>query len=182
MSADERALVLASVDELCRGVIAPRAAAIDASAAFPHDVYAAIAELGLLAAFVDRVLPGAPGRPSAREARVAERIDRELVFHPKKLQEDVKGALFLLEHGGWLHLSPSRFTSREPEEQDRYLARMAAGTSLERQAFQSLRVMTVFFYYCDERTWESIHYEGPLVRIPAPPEADSALVPKRELD
>jgi alkylation response protein AidB-like acyl-CoA dehydrogenase len=49
---DERALILDAVDELCRGVIAPRAAAIDRSGEFPHDVYAAIAELGLLAAFV----------------------------------------------------------------------------------------------------------------------------------
>lgn len=49
---DERQLILESVDELCRDVIAPRAAAIDATAQFPDDVYAAIAELGLLAAFV----------------------------------------------------------------------------------------------------------------------------------
>jgi alkylation response protein AidB-like acyl-CoA dehydrogenase len=49
---DQQALVLESVDELCRTVIAPRAAAIDADATFPADVYAAIAELGLFAAFI----------------------------------------------------------------------------------------------------------------------------------
>jgi alkylation response protein AidB-like acyl-CoA dehydrogenase len=44
--------VIESVDGLVRDVIAPRAAAIDAEAAFPRDVYAALAELGLFAAFV----------------------------------------------------------------------------------------------------------------------------------
>ncbi len=49
---DDRALILETVDGLVRDVVEPRAAAIDASGAFPADVYAAIAELGLLAAFV----------------------------------------------------------------------------------------------------------------------------------
>jgi alkylation response protein AidB-like acyl-CoA dehydrogenase len=49
---EERALILDAVDELCRGVIAPRAAEIDRTGAFPHDVYGALAEQGLLAAFV----------------------------------------------------------------------------------------------------------------------------------
>lgn len=49
---EERALVLESVDELCRGVIAPRATAIDRTAEFPRDVYGALADLGLFAAFV----------------------------------------------------------------------------------------------------------------------------------
>jgi alkylation response protein AidB-like acyl-CoA dehydrogenase len=49
---DERALILGSVDELCRGVIAPRAAEIDRTGAFPRDVYGALAAQGLLAAFV----------------------------------------------------------------------------------------------------------------------------------
>src|SRR5262245_20328836 len=52
-------------------------------------------ELAVLAAFVDRVLPDEPGRTSAREARVAERIDREIAFGGARLQRDVKNALFL---------------------------------------------------------------------------------------
>ena len=49
---EERAAILESVDELCQAVIAPRAAEIDRTADFPHDVYGAIAAQGLLAAFV----------------------------------------------------------------------------------------------------------------------------------
>ena len=45
-------MILESVDALARDVIAPRAAAIDATATFPRDVYNAIASLGLFAAFV----------------------------------------------------------------------------------------------------------------------------------
>jgi alkylation response protein AidB-like acyl-CoA dehydrogenase len=44
--------VIESVDGVVRDLIAPRAAAIDAEGAFPHDVYAALAGLGLFAAFV----------------------------------------------------------------------------------------------------------------------------------
>jgi hypothetical protein len=138
-------------------------------------------ELAVLHAFVDRVLPDAPGRPTAREARIAERIDKELSFHQEKMQADMKNALFVVEHGGWAHFSPTRFTKRTPEEQDRYLERMTVGGDIERQVMSQLKLIAIFFYYCDERTWASIHYEGPMVKIPAPPEADSALVEKKEL-
>lgn len=49
---DDADLILESVDALVRDVVAPRAAAIDASAEFPADVYRAFAELGLLAGVV----------------------------------------------------------------------------------------------------------------------------------
>ena len=49
---EERDLILDAVDELCQGVIAPRAAEIDRTAEFPRDVYQALADQGLLAAFV----------------------------------------------------------------------------------------------------------------------------------
>src|SRR5262245_3304006 len=52
-------------------------------------------ELAVLAVFCDVVLP-----EKAHEIRVAERIDRELAFHPPRLQKDVKNALLVLEHGG----------------------------------------------------------------------------------
>ena len=52
MSNDERDAVLQVVDRLTRERIAPRAAEIDATAEFPTDLYSAIAEIGLFAAFV----------------------------------------------------------------------------------------------------------------------------------
>lgn len=134
-------------------------------------------ELAVLAAFVDRILP--VENPNAREARIAERIDRELAFGTPRLRRDVKNALFLVEHGGWARLSPTAFTARARDAQDAYLRQIAAGRPLERQAFTGLRTMAIFFYYCDDRAWPAIHYDGPLVSIPSPPEADSALIAKK---
>lgn len=130
-------------------------------------------EMAVLLAVVARILPDAPGRLSAKEARIAERIDRELAFHPKRFQDDFRAALLLVEHGGWLHFSPRRFSRLSPPEQEAHLARMSQGSALERQAFNALRMVSCFFYYCDERTWKDIGYQGPLVSVRSPPEADS---------
>ena len=132
--------------------------------------------LGVLAALCDRVCP----RPDATHLgaaalRVAERVDRELLFHTPKLRGDVEAALLLVEHGGVLHGETTRFTRRPPEAQDAYLERMGvSGSSLERQAFNSLRFLVLFFHYVDERTFAAIHYQGPLVPRKAP-DADSRL-------
>src|SRR5262249_26086033 len=82
-------------------------------------------ELAVLAAMVDRILP--VENPTPREARIAERIDRELAFAVPRVRNDVKSALLLVEHGGWARLSPTAFTARSPEEQDARLAQMATG-------------------------------------------------------
>jgi len=130
-------------------------------------------ELAVLAAFCDRAL--GDEEPGARTTRVAERIDKELSFHTPTMQSDVKSALLLLEHGGVLHLSSTRFTRLSAAEQDAYLTRMGIdGNALERQVFSNLKLLAVFFHYCDERTWKGIHYEGPFQPRRAP-EADSRL-------
>lgn len=125
----------------------------------------------MLLALCDRLLPGGP--PSARALKIAERIDLELSFHHAKLVEDFKSALLLVEHGGVLHASATRFTRLSPEAQDARLEAMALdGVEVERMAASQLKLVAVFFYYCDERTWKGIHYDGPLVKRSAPP-ADS---------
>lgn len=127
-------------------------------------------ELAVLRVFCDRVI--AARAPSAVEARVAERIDRELQFHTARMKSDLKAALLLVEHGGPLHGRTTRFTRLTAAEQDAHLTRMALGLSVERQAFAGLRLMAIFFYYCDERTWPGIHYAGPMATRKRPP-ADS---------
>ncbi|MEW5738677.1 MAG: gluconate 2-dehydrogenase subunit 3 family protein [Myxococcota bacterium] len=135
-----------------------------------------VKELGVLAAFCDRVCPApSQSQPGPRVVRVAERIDKELSFHHAKMQSDVKAALLVLEHGGWLHLSATRFTRLPAEAQDSYLARMGVtGNEVERQVFASLKLLALFFYYVDERTWKAMHYDGPFAAKKAPP-ADSSL-------
>lgn len=129
--------------------------------------------LAVLFAVVDRLIPDAPGRLTARQARIAERLDRELAFHPAKLRSDFNLVLLLVEHGGLVHASPARFTRLSPQAQDARLAAMAKGNAVERQAYAALKTVVHFFYYCDERTWPGIHYDGPLVSVRSPPPADS---------
>jgi hypothetical protein len=136
-----------------------------------------VKELAVLFAVVDRMLPAEPGWPTAREARIAERIDRELSFHTRKFQGDVQAALFLVEHGGLARAKLTRFSKLPEAEQDEWLQRMAAGNDLERQAVSALKIFASFFYYCDERTWPGIHYAGPLVQTASAPEADSRVAP-----
>ena len=59
IEAENRELILASVDRLVQERIAPRAAEIDASNQFPSDLYAAVAELGLLGLWIPEEYGGA---------------------------------------------------------------------------------------------------------------------------
>src|SRR3954469_7983926 len=114
-------------------------------------------ELAVLTSFADRVLTPADGTPVARDARVARRIDRELVFSDGRLTGDVRAALALIEHGPILDLRFRRFTSLAPAEQDAYLDACARSSwSLRRNAFAGLRFLCLFLYYSDNRTWRSI--------------------------
>ncbi len=126
---------------------------------------------GVLCVFCDRVLP-ATG-PGAREARIAERIDKELTFHAPRMQKDVELALLFLEHGALLHLSTARFTRLEPKEQEALIQQLLEGAQWERQAVNALKVLAQFFYYADERTWAGIHYDGPQGIARTAPPADS---------
>jgi hypothetical protein len=132
---------------------------------------------GVLCVLCDRVLPAKdpsdPERPDAREARIAERIDKELTFHTPRMQRDVELALLFLEHGGLLHVSTTRFTRLSPDAQDALLQKMLEGVSFERQAVNALKLLALFFFYADDRTWKGIHYAGPQgIKRKAPP-ADS---------
>lgn len=132
---------------------------------------------GVLCVLCDRLLPGKdvadPTRPSALEARIAERIDKELTFHTPRMKRDVELALLFLEHGGLLHVSMTRFTRLSPEDQDALLQKMLEGTQFERQAINALKVLALFFYYADDRTWKGIHYDGPQGIKRKAPSADS---------
>lgn len=113
------------------------------------------------------------GSPTAREARLAERIDRELTFHYPRMVRDVEAALAVVEHGAVKKLDFTRFTRLDAAGKEAALQRLCLGSALEQQVFGSLRLLAVFYFYCDDRTWKAIHYAGPLVQIRKAPEADS---------
>jgi alkylation response protein AidB-like acyl-CoA dehydrogenase len=116
VSADERALVLDSVDELCRTLVAPRAAAIDAEAAFPADVYAGLAGLGLFAACVPPAYGGVEIELSTTLLAV-ERIARDSAACALLLGNCADG-IGALVHGG------------SDDQRARVLPAVAAGTAI----------------------------------------------------
>ncbi len=137
-------------------------------------------ELAILMALADRVITPGKDCPSASEARIARRIDRELVFSDGKLREDVRSALALLEHGPILDLRFRRFTRLTPVEQDEFLQNCVKSSwALRRNAFNGIRFLCSFFYYTDDRTWRSVGYGGPTVarKLPEAANAIEALDP-----
>ncbi|MCP3985715.1 MAG: gluconate 2-dehydrogenase subunit 3 family protein [bacterium] len=131
-------------------------------------------ELVVLAALAERVIAPAPGGPTPLEARVARRIDRELAIVGGRLASDVPAALTLIEFGPWLDLRPSRFTSLEVEAQDDFLRSCErSGWLVRRQAYAGLRLLCLFFYYSDDRSWPSIGYAGPMVARKLPEAANA---------
>lgn len=131
-------------------------------------------ELAVLMAIADRVITPAEGCPTAAEARVARRIDRELVFSDGKLAADVRASLALLEHGPLLDLRFRRLTRLAPAEQDEVLRGcLESSWALRRNAFNGIRFLCLFFYYTDDRTWRSIGYDGPTVQRKLPEAANA---------
>jgi len=131
-------------------------------------------ELATLAAIADRVIvPGADG-PTARDARTARRIDRELAFNEGTLVDDVRAALALMEYGPFLDLRWRPFTRLAADEQDAYLRASAESRwTLRRNALNGLRFLCLFFYYTDDRTWPAIGYGGPMVERKLPEAANA---------
>jgi Gluconate 2-dehydrogenase subunit 3 len=113
------------------------------------------------------------GSPTALEAKLAERIDRELAFHYPRMVREVEAALAVVEHGAVKQLDFTRFTRLDAAAKEAALQRLSQGSALERQVFGALRLLAVFYFYCDDRTWKAIHYAGPLVQLRKAPEADS---------
>jgi hypothetical protein len=135
-------------------------------------------ELATLAAIADRVIASGEGTPTAREARTARRIDRELTFNEGTLVGDVRAALALMEYGPFLDLHLRPFTRLGAEAQDAYLRACAESSwALRRNAFSGLRFLCLFFYYTDDRTWRSIGYGGTMVdrKLPEAANAREAL-------
>ena len=75
IDAEERELILVSIDRLVQERIAPRAAEIDASNQFPSDLYAAVAELGLLGLWIPEEY-GGTGPDLVTPLLISERFAR----------------------------------------------------------------------------------------------------------
>ena len=56
------------------------------------------------------------------------------------------------------------------------LERLATMGTLPRQAYRGLRDLTLLGWYQDPRTWDALHYEGPLVGEDRPADHYTQLV------
>lgn len=131
-------------------------------------------ELAILMALADRVIIPGKDCPSASEARIARRIDRELAFGDGKLAADVRASLAFLEYGPLLEFRFRRFTRLSAPEQDEYLRGcLSSSWKLRRNACNGIRFLCLFFYYSDDRTWRSVGYGGPTVARKLPEAANA---------
>ncbi len=122
------------------------------------------AHAATLEAFCDRAITPADGAPTAREARLALRIDHELGLLSPAFVGDLRDALTLLEYSGVLEGKFRPFSRLGAEDQDDVLrGMMRSRLPWRRSAFLGLKQLAVFFYYADDRAWPRIGYDGPYV-------------------
>lgn len=148
---------------------------LDPRVAAEHPEVLSRRELGVLTSLAERVVAASAGAPSAVDTRVARRIDRELAILGGRVASDVRAALTLIEYGPWFDMQLSRFTALDHAAQDDFLRGCERSRWLvRRQAYAGLRLLCLFFYYSDDRTWTSIGYAGPTI-VRKLPEAANAI-------
>ncbi|MBZ0254217.1 MAG: gluconate 2-dehydrogenase subunit 3 family protein, partial [Candidatus Methylomirabilis sp.] len=122
-------------------------------------------EAHVLLAVAARIVPRGEPWPTAEEAGVLEKVDRELSFMREDVQDDFRSGLGVLER--WLPIATFRFrafTAMTPEDQDDYLRGLETSSlSLLRQLYFGMRTLIAFYYFGDARAWPPLGYDGPWV-------------------
>jgi hypothetical protein len=116
----------------------------------------------VLAAFADRVCPGAPDLPTAWELGVPEKVDAVLArLHPGNAT-DVHRALLLLDSpltGLVLDGRPTTFTRSAPDVQDAILESWRTSRiEVRRSAFHAVAGLVNAAYWSDPRTFAHSGY------------------------
>lgn len=122
-------------------------------------------EYAVLRTLIGTCLPPVRGLPSAQDLDIAGYLDRFLAEESATVRKQMKQALLLLEYGGfWYGPERCRFTRMTAGAQEAYLRGWLESSSpFRRQVAQTFRRAAFNTYYGDERTWDAIGYEGPLV-------------------
>ena len=117
-----------------------------------------------LEALCDRIITPAAGAPTARDARVALRVDHEIGFLPPAFGRDMRDALSLIEYSGFLEGKLRPFSRLSGKDQDDVIRAMIGSRfEMRRTAIMGLKTAIAFFYYADDRTWKRTGYNGPWV-------------------
>lgn len=145
------------------GLISACRRAVDPETPAPGFGLFTLGESQTLLSFCEAVLPG---EISEAARKVPSRIDQEVSHWSPKSQAEVKSLLSLIESGtryffySWHHCSDLSVGQRQ-----RYLRGWEdSRLDFRREAYQALRMLTLFFYYSQDETWQSIGYDGPWVK------------------
>jgi hypothetical protein len=140
------------------------AAPARAQSASRHPRHLDLDRFTTLEALCDRIIWPADGAPTAREARVALRVDHEIGFQSAAFGRDMRDALTLIEYGGILEGKWKPFTKLPGKDQDAVIRGMIDSRfEVRRTAIIGLKTAIAFFYYADDRTWARTGYDGPWV-------------------
>lgn len=119
----------------------------------------------------EALFPGAPPFPEGpADHQLAVLFDGFLADEPEWNQTDLKRALVLLEAGPLLFERRLSTFSRlsAPERLRHFLSWQEADAGFRRQAAVALRRFLSLVYYDRPEVWESIGYDGPLIRLETP--------------
>jgi D-cysteine desulfhydrase len=122
-------------------------------------------EAATLAAAAEALLPDIAGEalplgPSAWE--VARNVDEYVLAMPSRLRRDVHALLVAIEHLTPLGGRLPRFTRLDAAGRAVVLESFAAHDTL-RMLYRGMRDLVMLGWYQDQRTWEMLGYEGPMV-------------------
>ena len=136
------------------------------------------AQLTVLLAVADRVIPDHPGFPRPAEVGLPARVDAVAAMADPATQGELRRLVTLFESGfgGLLDLSPRLFTECDGAAQDRRLRGwMDSRLALRRTGFKALKRLVAAAYYGSPATWKAVGYPGPPVgaqlAAPRPPPA-----------
>jgi hypothetical protein len=128
------------------------------------------AQLTVLLAVAERMIPEHPGFPRPTEMGLAADLDAVAAMAHPANQKELRQLIGLFESGfgGLFEGSPRLFTECSPAVQDRRLQGwMQSRLTLRRTGFTALRKLVTGAYYASPRTWAAVGYPGPPTGLPA---------------
>ena len=110
---------------------------------------------------------------SVSDARAVAFFDSLLVRAPQELVKNLKSLLWIFEHGTFLMAGKfSRFTKLSLQDRYEVLESfMKSDSALKKTIYIALMKITMGMYYVNDKTWQSIRYDGPIKPRPGAPVA-----------
>ncbi|MBI5067742.1 MAG: gluconate 2-dehydrogenase subunit 3 family protein [Deltaproteobacteria bacterium] len=122
------------------------------------------AQLTVLLAIANRMVPEHPGFPRPAEVGLPARIDAIAAMAHPSAQKELRQLVTLFESGlsGVLDLSPRLFTECDGPAQEKRLRQWQnSRLSLRRTGFRALKRLVAAAYYSSPETWGAVGYPGP---------------------